>query len=56
MFNLLTAGGVALILLVLAVFAFLRAFQAAEPKEQLINYGTALILIGMVLVLMHLTR
>ena len=56
MLNLLTAGGVALILLVLAVFAFLRAFQAADYKEQLINYGAALALIGMTLVLMHLVR
>ena len=56
MLNLLTAGGVVLILLVLAVFAFLRAFQAADYKEQLINYGAALALIGMTLVLMHLTR
>lgn len=56
MLNLVMVGGVAFILLVLAVLAFLRAFQAAEPKEQLINYGTALALIGMVLVLMHLAR
>lgn len=56
MLNLLTAGGVALILLVLAVLAFLRAFQAADCKEQLINYGAALALIGMTLVLMNLVR
>jgi len=54
--NLLMAGGVAFILLVLAVLAFLRAFQAADSKEQLINYGTTIILLGMTLVLMHLVR
>lgn len=56
MFNTAAVGMIAFVLMVLAVFAFLRAFQAAEPKEQLINYGTALALIGMVLVLMHLTK
>jgi len=56
MSNLLMAGGVAFILLVLAVLAFLRAFQAADYKEQLINYGTTIILLGMTLVLMHLVR
>jgi len=54
--NLLMSGGVAFILLVLAVLAFLRAFQAADSKEQLINYGTTIILLGMTLVLMHLVR
>jgi Na+-transporting methylmalonyl-CoA/oxaloacetate decarboxylase gamma subunit len=56
MLNLVTVGGVAFILLVLAVLAFLRAFQAADSKEQLINYGTTIILLGMTLVLMHLVR
>lgn len=56
MLNLVMVGGVAFILLVLAVLAFLRAFQAADYKEQLINYGAALALIGMTLVLMNLVR
>ena len=55
MFNIML-GGVTFALLVLAVLAFLRAFQAAEAKEQLINYGTTIILLGMTLVLMHLVR
>ena len=55
MYN-LALGGIAFLLLLLAVLAFLRAFQATDNKEQLINYGTTIILLGMTLVLMNLVR